>query len=498
LLLSAPLTATAGTSFSVTVTALDSFNNPAAGYRGTVHFTSSDVNAVLPADYLFTGADAGAHTFAVTLKTAGSQSITAADNANGFTITQTGIATSAAALNRIIFAGYPLFPTAGVAGTLTVTAQDAYGNTVPSYTGTVVFSSSDAQAVLPAAYTFTASDSGAHSFTVTLNTAGTQTLTVTDNANSFIATQGGITVIAAAASQFVVAGFPSPTTAGVAGSFLVTAKDAYGNTATSYTGTVSFGSSDHQAGLPGSYTFTASDKGVHTFTATLKTAGSQSLTVTDTTTPSVSGSQFGILVTAATATHFAISAPGTTQAGVAFSVTVTAIDAYGNVASGYAGTVSFSSSDHQAGLPGNYTFTANDKGAHTFTATLKTAGSQTLTVTDTAAPSIVGSQSGILVTAATATHFLISAPATTHAGTAFSMTITAVDAYGNVATGYLGTIQFTSSDHKASLPSNYTFTTNDAGVHTFSVILRSGGNQTVTATDIVNSSIAGSATIKVG
>ncbi len=43
----------------------------------------------------------------------------------------------------------------------------------------------------------------------------------------------------------------------------------------------SFSSSDAQAGLPSSYTFTAADAGVHTFSATLKTAGSQSITVKD-------------------------------------------------------------------------------------------------------------------------------------------------------------------------------------------------------------------------
>ena len=37
------------------------------------------------------------------------------------------------------------------------------------------------------------------------------------------------------------------------------------------------------------------------------------------------------------------------------------------------------------------------------------------------------------------------------------MTVTAVDAYGNVATGYTGTVHFTSSDGQAVLPANYTF-----------------------------------------
>ena len=50
----------------ITVTALDSSNNMGATYTGTVHFTSTDPTAILPADYTFTAADAGTHTFNVT------------------------------------------------------------------------------------------------------------------------------------------------------------------------------------------------------------------------------------------------------------------------------------------------------------------------------------------------------------------------------------------------------------------------------------------------
>ena len=77
------------------------------------------------------------------------------------------------------------------------------------------------------------------------------------------------------------------------------------------------------------------------------------------------------------------------------------------------------------------------------------------------------------------------------------MTVTALDAYGNVATGYVGTIKFTSNDSKAILPSNYTFVTGDAGVHTFTVTFKSSGTQTLTATDTHTGSIKGSASVKV-
>ena len=60
------------------------------GYTGTVHFTSSDAQATLPADYTFLAADAGAHQFSFTLKTLGDQTIIVTDtHSAGFTGTAT-------------------------------------------------------------------------------------------------------------------------------------------------------------------------------------------------------------------------------------------------------------------------------------------------------------------------------------------------------------------------------------------------------------------------
>src|SRR5207249_3895256 len=82
---SAPGAATAGGAFSVTVTALDQFNNTAKGYTGTVHFTRTDSGSgsAVPADYTFVAGDNGVHTFSngVTLVTAGGQTATATDTA---------------------------------------------------------------------------------------------------------------------------------------------------------------------------------------------------------------------------------------------------------------------------------------------------------------------------------------------------------------------------------------------------------------------------------
>jgi hypothetical protein len=81
--LSAPDTVDPGTPFDLTVAAVDPFGQPAYGYTGTVTFSTSDgdPNVVLPADYPFTPADQGTHTFSggVTLITPGDQTITATD-----------------------------------------------------------------------------------------------------------------------------------------------------------------------------------------------------------------------------------------------------------------------------------------------------------------------------------------------------------------------------------------------------------------------------------
>jgi predicted outer membrane repeat protein len=183
-----PTTIQAGTAGTITVTAMTSSGSVATGYTGTVHFTSSDPNAVLPADYSFVTSDNGTHTFNVTLKTAGTQSITLTDTVNGsIGATASGITVTPAAASTLALAGFPSSISAGAAGTYSVTARDAFGNIATGYTGTIHFASSDPQAILSADYTFTNLDKGTHSFTATLQTAGTETVTATDNAASSIA-----------------------------------------------------------------------------------------------------------------------------------------------------------------------------------------------------------------------------------------------------------------------------------------------------------------------
>src|SRR5947209_4760198 len=126
-------------------------------------------------------------------------------------------------------------------------------------------------------------------------TDGRPSLTATDTATGTITgSQSSITINPAAASRLVLSDFPSAITVLVAAPVTVTAQDPYGNTATGYSGTVHFSSSDILALLPANYTFVAADAGVHSFSVTLISIGTQSLTVTDTVIATITGSLTGI------------------------------------------------------------------------------------------------------------------------------------------------------------------------------------------------------------
>ena len=168
------------------------------------------------------------------------------------------------------------------------------------------------------------------------------------------------------------------------------------------------------------------------------------------------------------------------------------------MATGYTGTVEFTSSDPQASLPAKYTIIPEARGTFTFTATLETAGTQSITATDTATSSITGTESGIAIQAAALKTLAITGlPASVKAGTAASVTVSARDAFGNVVPGYAGTIKFTSNDPLAVLPPPYTFTAADAGSHTFSVTFGTIGNETVTVTDQSTPALTATGTIVV-
>jgi uncharacterized repeat protein (TIGR01451 family) len=440
-------TPTAGTPFSMTVTARDSSNNVFTTFTGTAAFTSSDPAAVLPANYTFTLVDAGVHTFtnAVTLKTAGSRTITAT------TTTKTGVATvavSAAAASKLSFGAQPTTSGAGasISPAPTVLIQDAFSNTVTtdgSTSVTLAIGTNPASGTLSGTAVRTAASGVATFSGLSIDKTGTgYTLAATSSPSLTGATSTAFNITAGAIDHFVVSA-PSTGTAGVAISVSVTAKDSSGNTITGYTGTAHFTSTDGAAVLPANYGFVGGDSGAHIFSVTLKTVGSRTVSVNDTVSTAATGTSGAIAVSPAAASKLVFGTqPTTTVAGTSISpaVTVVVTDAFGNtITTNNTTVVTLAIGTNPGGgtLSGTASATVS-AGIATF------AG---LSINKAGVGYTLGATSSPVLTAATSSAFTISPaaaaklafasqPTTAVAGVALSPAVTVLvqDAFGNTVT----------------------------------------------------------------
>ncbi len=328
----------------------------------------------------------------------------------------------------------------------------------------------------------------------------------TPQGNSGVSTSQLILIPApAVVTHFVISSSSSNVTAGGTVNITVSADDSSNNPVPGYIGTISLSSTDGNAlwnglGLPASYTFTSDDAGTHTFTVTLKSAGTQTLTATDKQNSSLAITTGPITVTPGALNKFVVTVLNSSfvpassfVAGNSFLVTAQAVDQFGNFITSYGGQSNITLSagpvaDPLSNFPVPGTISSN--GFAFFLGTLKTVGTYTLTAT---AGSVSGT-AAVSITPASASYLTLVAPTPSFTGNAVNVTATAFDKYGNVATGYTGAVKLTSTDAAATLGNNYTFTSGgagqDNGIHTFSVILATAGNQKVTATDTTSTNPA--------
>ena len=178
-----------------------------------------------------------------------------------------------------------------------------------------------------------------------------------------------------AAVRLAATATPQTITAGGATTVTISALDQDGNVVPDYAGTVSLSSSDPRSGLPEPYTYTPQDAGVHQFTVSLRTAGSQLISASD---GSLEQGEVVVTVTAGPAALFVVAGPQDTTAGVVQRYSVTATDAYGNVTD-YSGAARVKSTDPKLAAPA-YVRLVNGHG--TIKATFTTAGTQRLGLSD--------------------------------------------------------------------------------------------------------------------
>jgi large repetitive protein len=210
---SAPSTATAGTAFNFTVTALDQFNNTATSYGGTAHFTSSDGISVLPANSHLTN---GAGTFSATLKTAGTQTIAATDTVTSSIAGTSNSITVSPATTSTALSPSSATVTYGAAVTFTATVTS---NASPVSSGTVTFTDTTTAATLAANVALNSSGQAAVTSTLA---AGPHTVQATynndanhaasSNTTSVTVNKANLTVTANNLSKIFGAALPALTT----------------------------------------------------------------------------------------------------------------------------------------------------------------------------------------------------------------------------------------------------------------------------------------------
>jgi hypothetical protein len=387
-------------------------------------------------------------------------------------------------------------PSGGTA-TVSLISRDPSGNPLTTGGWPFSFTWSAAGLLNPGSGSFsslTDNHNGTYTATFTGTTVarpGTITISATLGGQPITSTPPTITVTPAVpATQLAISNLSATNlTAGSMVSFTVTAEDSSGAVVPTYTGTIRLTSTDNHAtaggsSLPMTYTFVAGDNGTHTCTVMLTSAGTQTITATDAADKSLTATSSPIMVSAGSLSGFAVHvvSANTLVAGEPFLVTAQAADQFGNPLASYSGpsniTIAADPPDPQANPP--ITATLNSSGLGVFLGDLKTAGLYRLIAT---AGSFSSVGTSIAVNPAPANHFAITTPSATTTGSPLNVTVTALDPFGNIATGYSGKVHFTSTDAHATLPPNSTLA---SGVGTFSVTLTTAGSQTIAATDTIS------------
>ncbi len=321
-------------------------------------------------------------------------------------------------------------PSAGAADNLTIIAKDKAGSTVTTYTGSHSLTFTGAAAI------------GANSPTV-VNSAGTAiafgsatALTFTNGVSTVASSKNGVmklykaeaaaisvsdgsiesevdptvTVAPLAMSKLVLSAATTTPVAGAEDALTTTATDTYGNTATTYTGshslTYSGASSSPNSTAPTVTNSSGTTVAFGTATATTFTAGvatasggkngamklykaaAASIKVTE---GSTSSATVTITASAATAASLSLSAASTTPvAGATDNVTTTALDAYGNTATGYTGSHNITFSGPELSPSGTAATVVNSAG------TAVNVGSATALTFTSGVATVASSKNGVL------------------------------------------------------------------------------------------------------
>ena len=477
----------------------------ASGTQTILLSTTSAGGSFAPATFVAIAGGASTASFAYTDTKSGTPTISATDAAlTTPTVTQQETVNAAAAYQLVLSPGAQTLTAGTPSATITATLEDQYGNVATTAsTQTVSLTTTSLAGSFTGTPLSIGTGNSTATFTYTDTKAGTPTITATDTALMTQTVTQQETVNAAAAYQLALSPGAQTLTAGTpSAAITVTLEDRYGNVATAGTTAQTIGLTTTSTG--GNFsstplTIAAGNNSTASFTYTDTNGGTPTITATDTalTTQTVT-QQESVNAPFGTVAKFVVTGSSPVMAGAGFGLMITAEDASGHTVTNYSSTVttvSFSTTDPHVTMPAvSIPSSSFVNGVGFAVATLTTATSVGWTVTAKDTNGITGTTAAIDVTPAAATHFVVMGPSSTLTLNNTSFTVTAEDQFNNVATGYNGTVHFTSSDGAVSsgsgLPANSTLVSG-TGMGTFTANLKTPGNQTITATDASISGITG-------
>lgn len=308
------------------------------------------------------------------------------------------------AVTHFTLAAATTTPAVGASDNLTITAKDENEATVTTYTGShsLVFAGASSSPGGTAPTVANSSGTAVAFGAATAITFTTGVATVTSSKNgllkvyragsaNIVASEGSIntpvplavTATPGAASKYTLTAADTTPEANEVDNLTITAADAYGNTATAYTGTHSLvfsGASASPAGNAPTVTdrvgaaiafgaatsidFTsgvATTSGASNGGMTLFKSGATSIKATEGSLTNATA--LAVTVAAAAATKLVLSAVTTTPVAAATdNLTTTALDVYGNTATSYAGSKSLTFSGAVAGPAGTLPTVVNSAG----------------------------------------------------------------------------------------------------------------------------------------
>lgn len=492
-----PSTAKIGIPFNITIKALDASNLVDPTYTGTVNLTINTsygitFNSVPVVPYTFVAADGGVKTFSITLNGTNvpvpwvASTFTATDTVNpSITGTSTGLQVTGGNLSSFTINLSSTTVTAGNFLTFTVIAKDAGNNIIGDYNGTVTFTSNDPQAEFsPSNYTFIPSDNGSHTFTngVRFKTVSPPLRTITVSSGPISSTSAGVSVLASTLHHFEFYNFSTTTPiAGTLFNYRVKAVDEYGNTVTTYTGTVHFSTTDTYSSpplsLPPDTTYLPVDAGDRPFNSTLITAGSQTIYIEDTSNPTIKGSAtVNVQPQALDDCTFTFDPIGPQTINTPFSITIKVKDSYGNLNPSFNG-VTYLASSVGAIAPTSVTFV---NGVWSGIVSLSLASNSTYIYADDEPPPTIppapgdpninpGGSNTFTVSELDPVSFQFEPIENQSKNTPFQITVKAVDSAGRIVTAYNEQVKlFISTPGGTITPNNITLTN---GIWTGNVIL---------------------------